>query len=120
MLKEIYHRIPEEGNFVTGFLEHSSALEAYVSKIKMILNTSKGEVLGFPEFGVNLENLVFELNYSTDQLRYEILTQINKYCGETEYFETEVQVTFARGTARDLALIDILIDATKMISVLLR
>lgn len=120
MLKEIYHRLPEEGNFVEGLLEHSNVLETYIEKIKMILNTSKGDVLGFPNFGVNLENLIFELTFNADQIRNEIFSQINAYCGEAQYFDTEVKVKFAKGTARDMAIVDIVVNANKVISVLLR
>ena len=120
MLKEIYHRLPEESNYIEGFLEHSNVLETYIEKIKMILNTSKGEVIGFPNFGVNLENLIFELTFNADQIRNEIFSQINAYCGEAQYFDTAVDVQFAQGTVRDMAIVDITVNSNKAISVLLR
>ena len=120
MLKEMYHRLPDESNYQEGILEHSNALETYVEKIKMILNTTKGEVLGFPNFGTNLENLIFETDVDENALRNEIFYQINEHCAEADFFETDVKVSFLRGTVRDIAVIDIIIENEKLITALIK
>ena len=46
IIQDIYNRTPEDLNYQYGVLHHNDVIEAIVSKIKMILNTTQGRVLG--------------------------------------------------------------------------
>lgn len=120
MLKEIYHKKTTDPTYQEGILEHSDALEAFLEKIKMILNTSRGDVLAFPTFGVNLEEFVFDSNVSETRIKDEILTNIIHFCPESDYFETNIEVTFQKGDYHDTALVDIFINGTKYFGLLVK
>ena len=60
MIRDIYTRNPEDPNYVYGVLEHSDVVESIITKIKMILGTSAGQVFGDLGFGIGIEDLIFE------------------------------------------------------------
>lgn len=119
-LSEIYMREPGDINYVPNILHHSSALETFIGKIKMILNTTPGEVIGFPDFGAGLEALIFSLNANEHTIKEKIMSQISTFCTEAPYFEINIEVKFFKGSYRDIALIDIIIDGTKEFGILLK
>lgn len=120
MLKEIYHKTPDDKNYQKDIIDHSNVLEAYLQKIKMILNTSKGEILSYPEFGASLEDLIFDISYDGNEIKKRIIQQIILFCPESEYFDTEVEVNFFKGTTRDSALVDIIINKNKYFGILVK
>ena len=119
-LKDIYTRSPGEIQYNENILEHSNVLESYIQKIKVLLNTTPGEVIGFPNFGVGLDALIFELNVNEDEIKSRIYSQITEHCIESQYFETDVILTFFNGTTRDILLIDISINGTKEFGILIK
>jgi hypothetical protein len=64
MLKEIYCRNENDPKYVNTILETTDAIEALLTKLRMILFTARGEVLGYPNLGLDLDSMLFELNYS--------------------------------------------------------
>jgi len=120
MLKEIYHRSINDPTYQEGILEHSDAIEAYVQKIKMILNTSRGDILAYPNFGVNLGELIFNHDVSGEKIKDEIISNIIQFCPENKFFETKVDVQFKRGLTHDEALVDIFINGTKYLGILVK
>ena len=48
----------------------------------MTLFTKKGEVLGEPDFGIDLENYLFEYSIDPDRLGRDAMGQVNKYVAE--------------------------------------
>lgn len=120
MLKEIYHKLTTDPTYQEGILEHSDAIEAYIEKIKMILNTSRGDILAHPNFGVNLNELIFNHDVSGEKIREEILSNIIQFCPENKFFETKIEVKFHRGNHHDTALVDIYINGTKYFGILVK
>ena len=45
--------------FKSNVVEHNDLLEFAIQRIKMILMTKRGDVMGFPTFGSSIEDLVF-------------------------------------------------------------
>ena len=76
MIKDIYIRAPEDPNFVYGVYEHEDAIESIISKIKMILGTRQGTTLGDVNFGVSIEDLIYETRINTFDLEEKIKAQI--------------------------------------------
>ena len=70
---EIYNRDPSDINYKTNIVEVTQPVEICLGQLKMFLLTNKGDVLGDPKFGLNLEDLVFSLELSEKTLRDEIL-----------------------------------------------
>jgi len=117
MLKEIYCRNQNDPNFNANQLETSSALEALLTKIRMILFTRKGEVLGYPDLGMSLDTLLFELTFNSFQVQQQFYNQVNLYVPDAKNFNIKIEVNFTPGTVRDICYVDIYIDGTKYLGV---
>ena len=120
MLKEIYLRTPQEPKFNETKIEVGSQLEAYLSKLRMILFTDAGDVLFDPEIGIGLESLLFEFNANERQIQQKFQQQIFKYCPEAKQFDTNIRVNFIKGEARDIGIIDIFVDSNPEIRIIAR
>jgi len=117
MLTEIFCRTPSDPGY-TPQIETKSSLEALLTKIRMIIFTSKGEVLGHPNFGLSLEDQLFELNVSSSQLQKEFYNQLSEYAPESGSFSVEINVNFQPGEVRDVCFIDIYIDNRKYLGII--
>lgn len=117
MLKEIYCRNENDPNYVNTILETRDAIEALLTKIRMIIFTNRGEVLGYPDLGLDLDSMLFELNYSGFQIQRDFYAQIANFCPEARDYKIDLEVNFVPGTVRDICYIDIYIDGTKYLGV---
>jgi len=120
MIQDIYNRTPEDPNYVYGKLQHSDPIESIISKLKMIFGTTQGQVLGDLNFGVGLENLVFETRINKLELEEKIKSQISQYVAESAEYKIEPQVTFGKADGFDYAVVDIFINNQKIIGVLIK
>ena len=98
-------------------IETGSPYEAILTKIRMIIFTTKGEVLGDPNFGLSLEQLLFELDFNAIQLKKAFYDQISTYIPDTANTPITIDVSFSQGTVRDIAYIDIYIDGKKYLGI---
>lgn len=118
MLREIYCRNINDPSYQPFQLETGSELEALLTKIRMIIFTHKGEVLGSPNLGLSLEEYLFDLNVNTAQLQNTFYSQLAAFVPEAGKYNVEIDVKFQPGEVRDLCFIDIYIDGSKFIGVL--
>lgn len=118
MIKDIYNRNPQDPNYVYGVLEHSDPIESIISKIKMMLGTSQGQVLGDLNFGIGLEDLIFETRINKLELEEKIKSQIMQYVDESKDYKIEPRVSFGKGEV-DYAVIDFYINDQKVIGILI-
>jgi len=117
MLKEIYCRNESDPGYLPGILETGSPYEALLTKIRMIIFTNRGELIGDPNFGLSLEQLLFELNANTLKIKQEFYGQLSAYVPDTANTPVSIEVTFSEGTVRDICYIDIYIDGKKYLGV---
>jgi len=121
MIKDIYIRNPiDDPNFRFGVLEHSDPLESIVAKIKMLFGTTQGKVLGDLNFGLGIEDLIFESKINKTQLEERIKSQFNQYISETTEFKITPQVSFGHAENYDYAVIDIFVDEQRIIGMLIK
>lgn len=120
MLREIYCKTANDPTIQENILEHQDIYEAVLSKIRMILFTKKGDVLGEPDFGASLDDYIFETKVSSNDIRKMILEQIIQYIPEEEYFKVSVDVKFKKGTTKDTGFIDIKLNGTPAIGILVK
>lgn len=106
MLREIYNRDPSDPSYKADQIEVTDALEACIGKLKMLIFTRKGEVLGDPRFGLNLEDLIYDFNISEKGLRDEIQKYLITYVPEFENLGGTFDLKFYLGTNRDIATLD--------------
>lgn len=117
MLREIYITNQFEPGYQPGQIEESDSLRTLLQKIRMIMFTRKGEVLGDPNFGLSLEDLLFEFGFSANELKTAFSQQIAAYLPEASDFDLSLDINFVPGTVRDLAYIDIYVNGTKSFGV---
>jgi hypothetical protein len=120
MIKEIYTRSPEDPNYAYGIYETDDAIERIITKIKMILGTRQGQVLGDVNFGVSIEDLVFQTRINKFDLEEKIRNQIFQYVSEASQYEIEPKVSFGKTDGYDFCVIDFFINKSKVIGVLVK
>jgi hypothetical protein len=106
MLREIYNRDPSDPNYKASQIEVTDTIEACIGKLKMLIFTRKGEVLGDPRFGLNLEDLIYDFDISEKALRDEIQRYLITYIPEFDILGGTFEIKFFLGTNRDIATID--------------
>jgi hypothetical protein len=117
MLKEIYILNQNEPGYDPNKIEERDSVRVLLQKIKMIMFTRKGDVLGDPNFGMSLEDLLFEFGFSANELRLAFDQQLVAYVPEASSFNLRFDINFVPGTVRDLAYIDIYVNGTKAFGV---
>jgi len=120
MARELYTRGPNDPNYKANQLETNDEIEMLLGQLRMILFTNRGEVLGAPDFGVNLEEALFSLDFNEYSLRSMLHDQIMKFCPLAEKYRVRFDVVFAKGTIRDICLIDIYVDGSKAFGILVK
>ncbi len=118
MARELYFRDPSDPSYQEGIMEVSDELEMVIGQIKMILGTSPGEILGAPDMGVDLESQLFVFNVNQFTLQSMLHDQITKFVPLASKYQIKFNISFARGTVRDICLIDVLINGTPMFGIL--
>ncbi|HPI81666.1 MAG TPA: hypothetical protein PK122_00335 [Candidatus Paceibacterota bacterium] len=120
MIKEIYTRSPEDPNYVYGVYETEDAIEQIITKIKMILGTRQGQVLGDVNFGVSIEDLVFQTRINKFDLEEKIRKQVFQYIPESSKYKIDPKVSFGKAEGYDYCIIDFFINDEKAIGVLIK
>ncbi len=103
---EIYNRDPSDFNYKSNIVEVTQPVEICLGQLKMFLLTNKGDVLGDPKFGLNLEDLVFSLELSEKTLRDEIDQGLRVYVPLFAQLGGYFNLKFYQGTERDIAILD--------------
>lgn len=117
MAVDLYLRIPTDPKYSESEIELDVELEKFVQSIEMILTTRKGEVLGDPNFGANLEDYLWS-NYNSSQIKNELTQQVINYCSAYTYrIPYSIEVGFIKGEIIDTILVDIVIDGTKVLGI---
>ncbi len=105
-MREIYNRDPNDPSYNPYQVETTDPIEICVGQLKMLLLTNKGEVLGDPKFGLNLEDLIFNLNLSESSIKNEIDLFLKTYVPLFGKLGGTYQLKFYLGSQRDIALLD--------------
>ena len=110
-MREINNRAPGDPKYKANQLEVTDPVEICVCQLKMLILTGKGEVLGDPKFGFDLEALLYELNLSEASIRKELDKQLYIYCPLFSALNGYYKLQFYVGTLRDIATLDFYINA---------
>ena len=120
MIQDLYIRDPQDPNFQYGILSHSNAIESIISKIKMLFGTRPGQVIGDINFGLGIEDLIFETRINKTQLEDNIKSQFEAYISETADFTITPSVSFGKADGYDYCIIDVLVNNIKIIGILVK
>ena len=116
---DIYTRDETAQKYQDDVMDVSDNLSFLIIQIENILFTNKKEVLGQMDFGANLEEKLFSINANEADIKSEIVMQIANYCPLAIVYPIQVNVMFFDGTNRDICVVDIIIDGTQAITLLL-
>lgn len=121
MIQEIYCGVPKSNNYKTYTIEISEDKDIILQKIRVLLGTRKGEVLGDPNFGINLEDYLFDIGIPEETIRSEVIRQITNYVapGMNPMYQLDVKVNFGKTSdSEDYMIVDIYINQQKTIGFL--
>lgn len=119
MIYDIYSREASENKFSSDVIEVTDELSQLVLKIENTLFSRKGEVLGVPDFGCNLDDLVFSIVLNEAVVQQKINSQIQSYCiPDGTKFNVDTRVSFFSMEGRKGALVDIFINENRVIGAL--
>lgn len=93
-VRDFYMRSESDPQFRKDQLEVYDEIEATVDKIKMTLGTKKGEVLGEYNFGLKLEEYLFDFELDPFSLAGEANSQIYKYIPEANLRKIKVEPVY--------------------------
>ena len=96
-LRDFYTRTMEDPKYLGDRVEISDELESAIQQVKMTLFTKKGEVLGEPDFGIDLDSYLFEYSVDPMSLSQDATSQqISSYMVEDgSYFRIKnIQLTY--------------------------
>ena len=111
MIRELYTRPSTDPQYEKETIESRSELENLLAKVRMILGTTHGEVLGDYNLGIDLEKLVFTTNLPVASLEQEIADQFSKYVNYTGRYSVTPKVKFGHhADGYDYAVIDIYVN----------
>lgn len=114
-VNEIYSRSPNDPFFDNEKMIVTTEIEALLGKIRMIMLTRKGDVLGDPDFGVDLEQYIFETSVDAGAIRQEVESQFAKYIPESNRFNLSVTAGVIQNDLRNNILVDIMVNQEKVL-----
>lgn len=121
MIHEIYCRMPTDSKYVSK-LETTNEIEQILQRIRVILGTNKGDVLGDFGFGCDIKKYIFSMDMDTDELQDYIETQIMQYANiDTTKYTISVKVSYGKDhyNRSDYAVVDIYINQNKYMGVVI-
>lgn len=99
-IRDFYMRPENDPLFRPDQIEVYDEIEATVNKVKMTLHTNKGEVLGEPGFGLEVERYLFDFELNPFALSDEANSQIYTYIPEAKYRKIKISPVYTTD-ARD-------------------
>lgn len=94
--RDFYIEYKGHPNFNPERIEEDDVIRVIIQKYEMILFTNQGEVLGEPNFGGNLEELLYQTNVSAEFVKRELNQQILQYIPEIVNVDYKLDVVFVQ------------------------
>ena len=79
-----------------GEINESQLVDVIVQKYEVMLFTNKGEVMGDPNFGANLLDLLYQTKVSGSYVKEKINEQIQQYIPELFSINYNLEVVFVQ------------------------
>jgi len=105
-VKDINIRWRGHPKYKTNKVIEDDFIEVIVQKLEMVLFTRQGEVYGDQNFGANLEYYLWSTSLSNQNLKEEIVEQINTYIPELVSIGYTLDLQLFNGTARDTMVLN--------------
>lgn len=117
---DIYNRLATDQTY-KPIIETEDETEQLLSQIKMVLGTTRGDVLGSPTFGVNIKQYLFNMSYNKEEIEKLVTSAIVssiKY--DQTKFTVQIEVDFGKdhNNASDYAVINITINQRRCLGIM--
>ena len=117
-MREIYFRYIGDSKWDNSILEVDNEMEALIYKIYMILLSNRGEVLGEPYLGLDLERYLFESYINKSAIQDQFYSQVGKYIPESGNYKIDMEISDTTDGYKNEIYIDIKINDVKVLSVI--
>ncbi len=107
---ELYIKTIGDPNFRDDQLQSDEEIQLMLTQIETLIFTNRGEVMGQPGFGLNLEDYVYSLMYNDDMLKGVVSNAISQWVPLSNKFPVDVNVEYTTESDRNAVYIDITID----------
>lgn len=113
-LRDFYTRTNDDPRYLDDKVEVSDDLESTIQQVKMTLFTKRGEVLGEPDFGLDLNKYLFEYDIDPMSLSHEATSQVNKYVAEARKRQITVNPSLYPDDKSNRDILVLLIDIPEL------
>ena len=96
MIKEIYIRTPEDPYYSEGIIDFTNEAEEIITQIKILLGTAPGDVLCAPNFGIDLEYLVFKTKKAAASIEKDVNDAIRNYIPHSNNISISEKMSFGK------------------------
>ena len=119
-VRDFYMRQEGDPKFRADQIETYDQVEALMNQIKLTLFTNKGEVLGEPNFGIEVEKYLFEFDIDPFSLAATAEAQVNEYVTLSKSYVIKIDPARVpdRKSNRDVLVLNINIGEDKAFAVL--
>jgi hypothetical protein len=93
-IRDFYMRTESDPLFREDQIEVYDEIEACVNQIRMTLLTRRGEVLGEPDFGLEIEGYLFEFEVNPFNLSDAAHAQVSTYVSESKKRRVTVEPAY--------------------------
>jgi hypothetical protein len=107
---ELYIKSAGDPNFDSEQLQVDEDIQLLLTQIETLIFTNKGDVMGVPEFGLNLEDYVYSFMYNDDMLKGLVSNAISQFIPLSNKYPVNVTVEYVTESERNAVYIDIVID----------
>ncbi len=108
---ELYIKTNSDPNYDPNKVQSDTRIATLLAHLDVILFTRRGEIMGEPGLGCNLEDLVYSFSYNDTQIKNEIEEQLFRYVPLAQEMNVTVDVEFDTSSPdRDAIFININID----------
>lgn len=114
---ELYIKNEDDPNFDPLDVQVDEDISMLLVQIETMLFTRKGEVMGEPEFGANLEDYVYSFMYNPEMIKRVVEDQMDRYVPLSKVYDTQVSVELLNETERNIMFLDITVDSRYKIGV---
>jgi len=107
---ELYIKTSGDPNFDASQMQADEEIQMMLTQIETLIFTTRGDVMGSPDFGLNIEDYIYSFRYNDTMLKGMIESNINTYIPLAIKYPVYVNVEFMQETERNLVYIDISVD----------
>lgn len=108
--KDINIRYAGHPKYISSRVVEDRIMEVILQKLEMILFTKKGDIIGQPDLGCNIEYYLWSTTVPSDKIKKIIQEQIIDYIPELLNMTYSVETDLYQGTIRDILYINIVIQ----------